>query len=370
MTTPTSLNAPSPRLADHLDASSNSFGVLRLILALTVLVSHSLWFVSGDRSSDPMTAVTGFTSGEHAVQVFFLLSGLLVAHSLQKSGDLLDFAVARTLRIFPGLLVCVAVTVFIIGPLVTTRSLWAYLGDPGLTAYIAKTATLITASARLPGVFETLPLPHLVNGSLWTLKFEALCYAGLAILAATGLLMTGRRALAVGTLIAVILIASAVLPTDTTRYTMPQNLAYFAIPFSLGVLGCLLKDRIVIHGGIALALVVPAALAVGTPLQHITTGLLLGYGAIWLAIRYSFGPLRAFANRSDLSYGVYIYASPIQQSALHLLPGLSAGGLTLLATGPVLLLAALSWWLVEKPAMAARHHLVASVKRANRHARA
>ena len=356
---PSATRSLTPRvLADMLEPSDNSFAVLRLAMALMVLVSHSLWFVSGQRDSDPMTAMTGFTSGEHAVQVFFLLSGFLVAHSLEKSRSPIDFAIARGLRIFPGLIVCVVATALLLGPLVSRLSPQAYALDPALVGYIAKTATLVTASAKLPGVFETVPLTGLVNGSLWTLKFEALCYLALAGFGAFGLLSAGRRGLATWVLVGVIVAASIALPTETTRYSTIENVAYFAIPFSIGVLGCVWRSLIPVGWIAPMALIVPAYFGIGTVVQNLTTGLFLGAVAVSLAT-FQFGPLRAAANRADLSYGVYIYAAPIQQTAIAFIPGISAAGVTAVVLLPVLALAWLSWTLVEKPAMGLRRGIVA-----------
>ncbi len=352
---------PKPRLLVHMmEADANSFAVLRLAMALTVLASHSGWFVSGRRDSDPVIYLTGFTSGEHAVQVFFLLSGLLVAHSIEKSRNVLDFVVARTLRIFPGLIVCVVLTAVVIGPLLSKLAIGAYVSDPALIAYVLKTSSLSTASAKLPGLFEALPLPGLVNGSLWTLKFEALCYATLAAFGAVGLMAHGRRGVATVVLALIIAVAAIALPSDTTRYSTLENVAYFAIPFSLGVIACVWRDRIPTGWMLPLALAIPAYLSLGTTVQHITTGLFLGTTAIWLAT-FRFGPLRAAANRCDLSYGVYIYAAPIQQAAIQLVPTITASGVTAIVVLPVFVLAWLSWTLVEKPAMGLRRALVAMV---------
>ena len=101
-------------LADILEPQNNSFGVLRLAMAGAVLVSHSYFFVTGETSAEPLYRWTGHTLGEHAVQVFFFLSGIMVTESLARSRGAIDFATARVLRIFPGLIVCVLLTALVI----------------------------------------------------------------------------------------------------------------------------------------------------------------------------------------------------------------------------------------------------------------
>lgn len=87
-------------LAALLTPDRNSFGMVRLILALSVLVSHTVWLATGRHELEPVYGWSGYTLGQHAVQVFFFLSGILVAQSLARSGSVRDYAFARILRIF------------------------------------------------------------------------------------------------------------------------------------------------------------------------------------------------------------------------------------------------------------------------------
>ncbi|RTL71648.1 MAG: hypothetical protein EKK41_08900 [Hyphomicrobiales bacterium] len=66
--------------------------------------------------TDPLEAWTGFTLGQHAVHVFFCLSGVLIAMSLARSRSFGQYVWARFLRIMPALFVCVALTVLALGP--------------------------------------------------------------------------------------------------------------------------------------------------------------------------------------------------------------------------------------------------------------
>ena len=184
-----------PVLADILSPDRNNFAAIRLAMALSVLVSHSWWLATGQSALEPLHAWTQHTLGEHAVQVFFFLSGVVVAQSLFKSGSLLDFLAARVLRIFPALIACVLLTAVVLGPLVSAGSLGAYFADRGWLAYIAKTLSLSTGSAPLPGVFADVPVKGLVNLSLWTLKYEVTCYAALALFGLAALRLPKWRGL-------------------------------------------------------------------------------------------------------------------------------------------------------------------------------
>ena len=185
----TGMRRYEPRcLADILNPAQNSLGVIRLAMAIAVLISHSYFFVSGTPVAEPLHWLAGHSLGEHAVQVFFFLSGILVTESLLRSRNLVSFICGRVLRIFPGPAVCVFLTAIVLGPILSQKSIAHHFADPLWLTYIARTLFLTTGAAQLPGTFADLPAAGIVNLSLWTLKFEVLCYIGLAVVGAAGLL--------------------------------------------------------------------------------------------------------------------------------------------------------------------------------------
>lgn len=346
-------------LADVLRPEHNSFGVIRVAMALAVLVSHSFYFVAGTSSAEPLVGWTGHTLGEHAVQVFFFLSGILVTESLLRSRDPFDFVTARALRIFPGLLVCVGLTACVLGPMVTSGPLKGYFGDPLFSAYIIKTALLVTGAAPLPGVFDQLPASGLVNMSLWTLKYEILCYGGLAIIGFAALRHPKTRdltALALAPLVCLIFLRA---PADNVAYSSTDNLRYFALYFGVGTLAALHKDRLAIGWMAVAAFGLAYAILRDTPLAELACALFIGSSTL-LAATWTFGPLRALANRNDISFGIYIYAAPLQQAILQACPSLGPLQLALASLLPVALLASASWIWVEKPALALRTTVASS----------
>jgi peptidoglycan/LPS O-acetylase OafA/YrhL len=89
----------------------------------------------------------------------------------------------------------------------------------------------------------------------------------------------------------------------------------------------------------------------------------LAYLLLWLAYAPG-GALRKFNQLGDYSYGVYIYAFPIQQSLVALFPGISIPVMTLAATVATLVFATASWHLIEKRALALRSKVIGSSRRA------
>ncbi len=351
-----------PVLAESLYPDRNNFGAIRLAMALSVLVSHSYWLATGRPSLEPLYAWTHHSLGEHAVQVFFFLSGVVVAQSLFKSRSLLDFTVARVLRIFPALILCVLVTALVLGPVVTTVGLKAYFTDPALRAYILKTLSLSTGSAPLPGVFPTLPLPHLVNLSLWTLKYEVICYALLAGFGLAALRWPRWQGVMTAGLALVVALIFVGAPKPISGYTMTDNIRYFILFFSTGTLAYLLRDRLVLTWFAVPPLLACFVLAIGTRFAELTSALFLGYTTLMMAT-LSLPRLRWFTNDQDYSFGVYIFACPVQQMILDQRPGTGPVELTLVALSIALPLSMLSWMLIERPAMGMRRAIVAWIRR-------
>ena len=358
--------AARPRhLSSFLAAESNSFGVVRLAMALAVLVSHSYLLAYGISSAEPLHSLTGHSLGEHAVQVFFFLSGILVAQSFDRSRSMLDFVAGRVLRIFPGLIVCVLLTALVLGPLVSMLEPARYFSGTGVLNYIARTLSLSTGSAPLPGVFEAHPLPSIVNMSLWTLKYEVLCYAGLALAGAAGLFSVRWRKATTALLAVFLFFVFIEKPKAIETYTSIDNIRYFALFFGMGTLAYLVRDWLPIHGAVLVPMFGLFVAAIGTRFGELATALFLGYATLWVAT-LSFGPLRGFTNRYDLSYGAYIYACPIQQLFIETLPGAGPLVAAALAASIVLPAAFLSWVAVERPALKQRHRVSEAVSGAVR----
>ena len=282
-------------LDDILAPDRNSFGAIRLAMAIAVLLSHSFLFHGGTRSADPLLAWTGHTLGEHAVQVFFFLSGILIAQSFDKSRSLLQVAAARALRILPALIVVVLLTAFVLGPLLTPLTLGAYLTDGRLPAYVLKTIGLVTGAAPLPGLFEALPLAGRVNMSLWTLKYEVICYLGVALLGLAGLFRVRWRVPAI--LLLALAVATVFIgpPKVQETQTFLETTRYFALYFFMGTLAYLVRRWLAIKPLLLLPLALLFAAAIGTRFHELAGALLIGYGTVVLASR-SWGFLTPFAD--------------------------------------------------------------------------
>lgn len=350
---------PSHILAHHLAPHGNNFNAVRLGAALAVVISHAFPLATGVSTTEPLIGVTYFTLGQHAVNLFFMLSGLVVAASLDRSPSYLAFAQRRLLRVLPGLAFSGLITALALGPLVSTLALGAYLTDPGMATYLAKTASLSTTGVTLPSVFAGNPFPGLVNEPLWTIKYELLCYGGLVAVGALGFLRTLSRSLVllVGSLAGYAVLRW--LDQFDGQIGSASHVARFWLCFVLGVTAYTFRDVVrpscLVAAGLAMAFVI----AVGSSLELIASYLAIGYGALCVSF-VPIGRLRRLTNETDLSYGVYIYGWPITQAVIWAHPDLSPWGVLSLAIPLSLGAAWLSWRFIERPAMSLKRHHVRS----------
>lgn len=343
-------------LRDILRPEQNSFASVRLIAAFAVVVSHCYLLQSGSSENEPLYTSTGYSLGAYGVQVFFVLSGILVAQSLMRSTSLLDFAIARALRIFPALIVCVLMISFLLGPALSSLGIVDYYRSGVLYAYLAKTLFLTTGSAPLPQLFSANPVPNVVNLSLWTLKYEVLCYASLAVLGGP-LLGYGSRSTRTAAAFAAWVGIMIVFPPGLGQGNSGiANAHFFFLFFGVGVTAYLGRRLIPVTTSVFGVLFLFFFATVGTKWASIGAVLFLGYAAIYVA-SIDLGPLRQFTNRYDLSYGTYIYGVPVSQALLVIKPTLGVWPLIALTTVIVLLLAFLSWVLIERPALALRKRI-------------
>lgn len=338
-------------LAQYANSRDNNFNLIRFVAAVLVLYTHSFALTTGQPDAEPLRLNLGMTWGTIAVDVFFITSGFLIAGSYFRQRHLIAFAWARFLRIAPALVVAMVFCVFGVGLYFTTTPRLEYLTDFTTTKFFLRNVTLFLGVAyRLPGVFADLPFPGAVNGSLWTLPHEIHMYTYLAIIG-TGLTRwwphLSRKTMAI--LFAAIA-AGALglnLANHSLMFAAPEGTHLFAM-FFVGVAYYMGRDFV----PLVPAVFVGCAVGLGLSLQSreaffVVYTLVLAYLIFFLAYVPG-GLVRAFNGLGDYSYGIYIYAFPVQQSLIALNPGITMPQLMITATAVTLGIAFMSWHLVEK----------------------
>ena len=308
-----------------------------------MLVSHSYALVG---RPEPLHQL-GTSLGHVGVLVFFAVSGLLIRRSWELDPSPRDFWLKRALRLLPGLAVVALATALVLGPLVTRASLTTYFTALETWIYPVRIVALFPFGADLPGVFDDSLYGGSVNGPLWSLPVEVFAYLLLFALGVTGVL---RRRGLVTTLAVVSLVWAAWWVTVTSPSVGALSvLAAFAVAAAAYDW----RHRIVLSHPVAVvALVLCVLSGFGPdPVRVVVWTVAAVYLAFWFA--YALPPLgRALTRFGDTSYGLYIWAFPVQQTVIQVLGGDIHPWVVIgLATPVVWLLALASWRLVERPAL-------------------
>jgi peptidoglycan/LPS O-acetylase OafA/YrhL len=342
-------------LSDYARGKDNNFNLVRMIAALAVLITHAFSLAIGSEKAEPTFALLGGMSpGAIAVDVFFITSGFLVTTSLLARHNVIDFMIARALRILPALLLVLLLSVLVLGPYFTSLPIDAYIFNSATYSYLLQCSTLFFKIAYpLPGVFETNPYPNVVNGSLWSMKHEVRLYALLALAWAMASFskknkLLSFRALLVG--VAVVL-TGLLLTQVIAQRPVSAEFKLFCLFFS-GAVYSVLRAKIPVSGAGFWTLVV-ALLICGTIYKQ------LFYSAYIIFVPYLLfyaayvpsGRIRWYNSIGDYSYGMYIYAFPVQQSVAALVPGVAPIDMILISLPITLAFAVLSWHLVEQRAL-------------------
>jgi len=326
-----------------LSSDQNSFNVVRLVAALSVLISHSCQLLAGV-SAEPLSW-TSYTLSQQAVNVFFILSGMLLSQSIALNPNWTRFLAARALRILPGLFVCGIVVGWIVGPLATSMSLSEFLTDAH-TIFYPILSVIFFDKAELHDVFLRSTQPGVVNAPLWTIKYELLAYIAFSILMVAGMLRSRAVVLAGCVAFAMLLTVSEAF------YPLPaSSFLRFGFCFGLGVAAYHYRSALPLHAAYVAVLLALALITNGTFGAPVLSILFFGYLALY-AGSVVVPRLTGFCHRIDLSYGIYLYAWPLQQLIIEwfggTIPVWQHIALSILATIP---LAFFSWFAVEKPSL-------------------
>jgi len=364
--------APVRTIGDRVTETrgrTTGFDVLRIALAITVLSWHSLYSTYGwDNWIWHSHKTRSFPS--LILPMFFALSGFLVAGSLVRTKSLSSFMTLRMMRLLPALFVEVCLSALILGPLVTTLPLGEYFRGQAFWNYWFNIVGYI--HYQLPGVFESNPAHGIVNISLWTVPFELECYLALMAISICGLVPRLRALFWV-------LIAAWIGITAYELLTADLDMAQWARPAGRLLVVCFL-------GGLGLFIyrdyvplnrrwfVVSLGLTI-IFLARADTAFLAALPAAYVTVYIGLMnlPRIPVLMGGDYSYGIYLYAFPIQQTYVWLDP-LSWSAWTapydhvwwtniLMALPCTLAFAMFSWHVIEKPVLSRKAVVLALVER-------
>jgi peptidoglycan/LPS O-acetylase OafA/YrhL len=353
------------RLSHH----ANAFGLLRLFFASLVIVSHTPELYYGNRDKEILTRIFGTLSfGEVAVDAFFVISGYLIAGSFVESKSPLNYLRKRVARIYPGFLAAYLFCLIVAIPLGG-----ANLPQYPIEYFSIAVRALMLQQPNMGEVFKGSPYP-ILDGAMWTIAYEFRCYLLILIL---GLTKTLDRPYFVIIATMFLIALSAYLPVPYHAYTPNPAGPLTPAIHSLG------EWRNILTGDTRQTIRLAGAFLVGTCFYlfrsalsfnrmntlmsaiGLVAGLFFketanaavtifgGYIIFLVAMTYKNTILANINNENDVSYGVYLYAWPIEKILLTFEPGLPmwmSGVLTLVFA---YMMGWISWVTLERPVMAA-----------------
>ena len=330
---------------ERLDRRDNALNLIRIVLAAFVLVEHGL-VLSG---AIPERRLGDFGLGLLAVGGFFGISGYLITAS-RMARSFWIFALHRFFRLYPAFWAALIVTAFLIAP--TAAAINGSWDVGAAFNYVLRNAPMVAGG--VPVIGDSLagsPYPGTWNGSLWTLRYELLCYVLVGVALSVPYLR--RTAWAFVVAFAATTLAAAITATvDMGGGTIRQLtvlLPYFAAGALLYKFRASVPSRAILALGCAAAIAMiaifsPTAAGVAAPLP-------LAYLLMYLGSVVP-RPIRRAGQVNDYSYGTYVYAFPLQQ-LIVIVGGASMGWLLylVLSFAATAIFAVASWHVVEKPAM-------------------
>jgi peptidoglycan/LPS O-acetylase OafA/YrhL len=337
-------------VADRVAGRNNNFGLMRFVAASLVVLSHS-FALTGSFRSDPLIRLTGnLDLGSAAVIVFFVMSGFLVTRSAFLSPNLARYVRARLLRIWPALILTAVFTALVLGAIATALPLSQYFRQPDTWRYAAL-VPLLDVGRLLPGTFLTNPVPRGVNGSLWTIQVEAWLYLVVGCLI---LLRITRHAAAFNAFLVLAVLAYAFFPGPLLAW-IPRH----DEPITPSFVGCFMlgaaiyaNARFVPLSFLACGVLIAATIArAGTqafaPLFYVT----FSYCVVCLALHPQLYIAR-WNDHVDYSYGIYVFAFPIQQTLISLMGPVHPIVFFLICYPIIFVVATACWHFVESRALA------------------
>lgn len=336
------------------ECEQNNFNLMRLLLALVVIFSHSYPITlgpEGDTRAEPILQFTHHQTlaGPVAVDAFFLISGFLITASWLRSKSFLAYFLKRVLRIYPGFIVAMGFSAALIWALCPEFRATVVRPQDWLSSFFQNLLLLSNSSITGPGIFSMNPSPRVVNGPLWTIPIEFFCYLLVLFVGLCGLFQ--RRRLILG------FVSAAFVLYTVSAFNGNNPFYRCLICFSVGATAWLWQDKIPFSKRAALGCaIILLAASQFRPWFLIAFPICGSYCLIWLA----YGPRLSFSgwtDKTDLSYGTYLYGCPVQQLlAMNIAwrqPWINFG----LAVPLTLCVALLSWHLVERPFLAMKKRL-------------
>ncbi|MDZ4141371.1 MAG: acyltransferase [Methylotenera sp.] len=336
-----------------MENKNNNFGFLRLLLATLVIFSHSPELLDGNSSREILTSIFGTISfGELAVDGFFLISGYLILKSFNNSVSIKSYLLKRCLRIYPAFIAATIISIFIVAPLSGGFDVLSNISHQQWWYSFGRAFTL--KQPLIDGVFVNNH-SHYLNGPMWTIKYEFICYLLIPLIFYLRF-FNKKYFLA----ILLLIVSIVVIFVDLNIAYLNLQIARFCLLFLSGSCFYLYRDSI--KWSLALTVVCLVCLlfclSYNKYLANLGLSIFGGYLLFNFALNFKHSFINSIGSKTDISYGVYLYAWPIQSLTIQYYPTIEPYQLNVSTLCVVAPLAYLSYRFIEKPFMNLKHQIV------------
>lgn len=307
------------RLSEKMNGMSTNVNLLRFVAALLVVFSHSFYVAAS--LEDPFSVFchqqTNF--GGVAVAIFFFLSGFYVTKSLYKKNDVKEYMFKRCIRIFPQLWIVILLSVFVLGPVLTSSTMGAYFGNKETYLYLLN--MFLIPTHNLPGVFVNNVYSTTINGPLWTMPVEFIAYCGLAIIliVSKSVLKNEKLQKMFHTICLVVLMVLFVIIDMFVKNDFLITVLRPMVIFFVGVLYCNYSEKIKLN--ISLAIVMITTIFVTCRIGLLNYALIIGLPYVIVTLVLGTKQIKLNGKLLAISYEIYLLGWPIQQIVTELFGG-------------------------------------------------
>lgn len=341
----------------EFNEKQNNFNILRLIFSSTVIISHSFPLTNNEEFFLKITSGQ-IDLGYLSVHIFFVISGFLIFRSLWYSKSIVNYIWKRLLRLFPGLLLMLILTLITLTLISDSMSLFHH---KDFYTYLPKNLTLFKLQSSIKNIFENNPYPKAINGSLWTLHYEFAMY--MLIIPLAFFKNIHRNVLLIVISIVFLfsvyanLFQSSLLENAISIFNLnPKQFYPLLSSFLAGTILSLIKIDKIKTNMAAATLTILLLLSVYTNTYKYVSPFMLPLLIIIVGLSFNKYLWMFTEKLGDISYGVYIYGFVVQQTLMNFF-SFNPIELMISALAITYLLAYISWHWVEKRALEYKNYV-------------
>ena len=339
----------------------NNFGFLRLLFAYLVIFSHSSELVYINPSKDLLYTLTGsLTFGWLAVDGFFLISGYLIYQSYENSKKISNYVLKRVLRIYPGFIVASFLSIIFV---VSVTNNWSILTKFDLYDWVRLVLkTFGLSTPYLSGLVMNASLQQ-INDSMWTIRYEFICYLLVPLIALIAPTKKSVSILALAFISTLIYITAYDIKLVLRNSTFFDTFQFFRLSsaFLIGACFYIYRDAVTWDKKYNSFCCVALVTVWFVNVTFFEIGLIV-FGSYLLfnfAFNFKNKMIEKVGSKTDISYGVYLYAWPIQIAIIQYYSSINPWLLSAMTIILSTICGYISWICVEKPFINMKKKLIA-----------